>query len=170
MRMIPMAALSMLVILVLLFNGFRQPAIIVLTFPLSIVGVTTGLLLTGRAFDFMAILGFLSLIGMMIKNAIVLLDQVDTELRGGKGLREAVVDSAVSRARPVLMAALTTVLGMIPLYFDVLFSAMAVTIMFGLTFATFLTLLVVPVLCTIFYRKTTPGTELFETSETGGDA
>ena len=170
MRMIPMAALSMLVIMVLLFNGFRQPSIIVLTFPLSIVGITTGLLLTRRSFDFMAILGFLSLIGMMIKNAIVLLDQVDTELRGGKGLREAVVDSAVSRARPVLMAALTTVLGMIPLYFDVLFSAMAVTIMFGLTFATFLTLLVVPVLCTIFYREKITGTELFETSETGGDA
>ena len=90
----------------------------------------------------MALLGFLSLAGMLIKNAIVLIDQIDLEMAGGKPALEAITDSWVSRARTVMMASLTTVLGMIPLYFDVLFTAMAVTIMFGLTFATVLILLV----------------------------
>jgi multidrug efflux pump subunit AcrB len=89
---------------------------------------------------------------MLIKNGIVLIDQIDLEIRDGKEIRQAIVDSSISRARPVLMAAMTTVLGMIPLYFDVLFSAMATTIMFGLTFATALTLLVVPVLYAIFFK------------------
>jgi multidrug efflux pump subunit AcrB len=83
---------------------------------------------------------------MLIKNAIVLIDQIDLEMGEGKPALEAITDSGVSRVRPVMMASLTTVLGMIPLYFDVLFTAMAVTIMFGLTFATVLILLVVPVL------------------------
>ena len=100
----------------------------------------------------MAILGTLSLIGMMIKNAIVLIDQIDLEIREGKPPFHAVVDSSVSRARPVSMAAFTTVLGMIPLLPDVFFVSMAVTIMFGLAFATVLTLIVVPVLYAILYR------------------
>jgi multidrug efflux pump subunit AcrB len=89
--------------------------------------------------------------GMLIKNAIVLLDQIDLEIREGKAPYKAVLDSSVSRVRPVAMAAMTTVLGMIPLYFDVLYAPMAVTIMFGLTFATVLTLVVVPVLYALFF-------------------
>lgn len=146
MGMIPLGFLAILVILVMLFNGFRQPLIILLCLPLSIIGLTFGLLVMGKPFDFMALLGFLSLTGMLIKNAIVLIDQIDLEIGEGKVPLAAIIDSAVSRTRPVSMAALTTVLGMLPLYFDVLFSAMAVVIMFGLTFATVLILVVVPVL------------------------
>lgn len=147
MGMIPLGFLGIVIILVMLFNGFRQPLIILLCLPLSVMGLTVGLLLTGKSFDFMALLGFLSLAGMLIKNAIVLIDQIDLETGMGKPPLEAIIDSGVSRTRPVMMASLTTVLGMVPLYFDVLFSSMAVTIMFGLTFATVLILVVVPVLC-----------------------
>ena len=146
MGMIPLGFLGIVVILVMLFNGFRQPLIILLCLPLSVMGLSVGLLVMGKSFDFLALLGFLSLTGMLIKNAIVLIDQIDLEMREGKAPLDAIIDSGVSRTRPVMMAALTTVLGMVPLYFDVLFSAMAVTIMFGLTFATALILVVVPVL------------------------
>ena len=146
MGMIPLGFLGIVVILVMLFNGYRQPLIILLCLPLSVMGLSVGLLAMGKPFDFMALLGFLSLTGMLIKNAIVLIDQIDLEMREGKAPLDAIIDSGVSRTRPVMMAALTTVLGMVPLYFDVLFSAMAVTIMFGLTFATALILVVVPVL------------------------
>jgi len=116
-----------------------------------------GLLIFDLPFDFMALLGFLSLTGMMIKSAIVLIDQINIELGGGKAPYMAVVDSAVSRMRPVCMAAITTVLGMIPLLPDVFFRAMAVTIMAGLSFATLLTLIVVPVLYVIFYKIPSQG-------------
>jgi len=146
MGMIPIGFLAIVVILVMLFNGFRQPLVILLCLPLSVMGLTLGLLVMDRPFDFLSMLGFLSLAGMLIKNAIVLIDQIDIEMSEGKAPLEAVIDSGVSRTRPVMMASLTTVLGMVPLYFDVLFSAMAVTIMFGLTVATVLILVVVPVL------------------------
>lgn len=152
MGMIPLGFLAIVIILVVLFNGLRETALILLCLPLSLIGMTAGLLLMGEPFSFMALLGFLSLAGMLIKNAIVLLDQFNLEIGQGKPRLQAVIDSSVSRTRPVLMAALTTVLGMIPLYFDDLFASMAVTIMFGLTFATVLTLIVVPVLYVLFFR------------------
>ena len=129
---------------------------IFLTVPLAIIGVTAGLLLTGQPFGFMAMLGFLSLSGMLIKNAIVLIDEINCQIRSGKEPFAAVVDSGVSRVRPVSMAALTTVLGMIPLLADAFFVAMAVTIMFGLAFATVLTLVFVPVLYACFFRIPSP--------------
>ena len=104
------------------------------------------LLVMGAPFSFMALLGLLSLSGMLIKNGIVLVDQINVELAQGKEPFQAVFHSAVSRVRPVAMAAITTILGMIPLLFDVFFESMAVTIMFGLGFATVLTLIVIPVL------------------------
>lgn len=110
------------------------------------------MLLTGVAFDFMATLGFLSLAGMLIKNSVVLIDQMDLEMRSGKGGMEAIVDSTVDRTRPVLMAAVTTVLGLVPLLSDVFFQGLAVVIMFGLTFAAALTLVVVPVLYAQFFK------------------
>ncbi len=149
---LPLSFLAMIVTVICLFNALRQPLIIFLSVPLSIIGVTAGLLLTGQPFSFMALLGFLSLTGMLIKNAIVLIDQIDLEIQEGKKPFLAVVESSVSRVRPVSMAAVTTVLGMIPLLFDAFFIDMAVTIMFGLSFATVLTLIVVPVLYTIFFR------------------
>ena len=157
MRMIPLAFVFIVLILVMLFNAYRQVTIILLTLPLSLTGMTAGLLVFGKSFDFLALLGFLSLAGMLIKNAIVLIDQIDLEIREGKAPYAAIVDSALSRARPVLMAAMTTVLGMIPLYFDSLFSAMAVTIMFGLTFATALTLILVPVLYALLFHVSKAG-------------
>jgi len=129
-----------------------MPLIIWLTVPLALIGVAWGLLATGQSFGFMPLLGFLSLVGMLIKNAIVLLDEITINVSQGKEPLVAVLDSAVSRSRPVMMAAGTTVLGMIPLLGDDFFVGMAVTIMAGLTFASILTLIVVPVLYAVFYR------------------
>jgi len=155
-KVVPLSFLAMVVIIVLLFNAVRQPLIIFLCVPLAIIGVTVGLLVTGQPFGFMALLGFLSLTGMLIKNAVVLIDQIDLEIREGKRPLAAIVDSSVSRLRPVVMAAFTTILGMIPLLQDAFFVAMAVTIMAGLAFATALTLIVAPVLYAIFFRVASP--------------
>lgn len=148
---VPGAFLVMVLIMVLLFNRLKQPFIIVATLPLALIGVSAGLLITGKPFGFMSLLGFLSLSGMLIKNAIVLLDQIDIELTTGKESLDAVLDASVSRIRPVAMAALTTILGMAPLVFDAFFASMAVTIMFGLAFATVLTLYFVPVMYTVLF-------------------
>jgi multidrug efflux pump subunit AcrB len=149
--MIP-ALVIMVFIIIVLFNAFRPPAIIFLVIPFAFIGITFGLLLTGADFGFMAILGAMSLAGMMIKNAIVLLDQVILNQQEGMSPYKAVVEAAVSRLSPVVNAAATTVLGMAPLLQDVFWVAMAVTIMFGLAFGTVLTMVVVPVLYAIFYK------------------
>lgn len=143
---LPLGYLAMFIITVLLFSSTRKAFVIWTTVPLSIIGVTFGLLVTGQSFTFMALLGILSLTGMVIKNGIVLVEQVNTEERSGKSPNQALQDAAVSRVRPVTMAAVTTILGMIPLLFDAFFASMAVTIMFGLGFATLLTLIVLPVM------------------------
>jgi len=153
----PVTFMLMVLIVIMLFNCLRQPLIIWLTVPLASIGVSLGLLIFDLPFDFMALLGFLSLVGMLIKGAIVLIDQINIELNSGKDPYTAVVDSAVSRMRPVCMAAITTVLGMIPLLPDIFFRAMAVTIMSGLSFATILTLIVVPVLYSILYKVPSQG-------------
>ncbi|MBJ7258488.1 MAG: efflux RND transporter permease subunit, partial [Chthoniobacterales bacterium] len=120
--------------------------------PLAIIGIVAGLLVFRQPFGFMALLGALSLAGMLVKNAIVLIDEIRAQLKTGKPAWDAVVDASVSRARPVSLAALTTVLGLLPLVPDVFFGAMAVTIAVGLLFATVLTLFVVPVLYVTFFR------------------
>ena len=153
---LPLGYLAMFAITVLLFNSVKQPLVIWATVPLAIIGVSAGLLLMNAAFSFMALLGLLSLSGMLIKNGIVLVDQINLELDSGKDPYKAVFDSGVSRVRPVAMAAITTILGMIPLLFDVFFQSMAVTIMFGLGFATVLTLIVVPVLYTMLFKIKVP--------------
>jgi multidrug efflux pump subunit AcrB len=149
---IPLGFLAMVLVVVVLFNAIRQPLVIWLVVPLSLVGVVLGLVSTGTPFEFMAILGLLSLSGLLIKNAIVLVDQMDLEIREGKPRFDAVIDSAASRVRPVMMGSLTTVLGVIPLVSDAFFRSMAIVLMFGLTFATLLTLVVVPALYVIFFR------------------
>ena len=151
-KSIPIYFGMMILVVIFLFNAFRQPLIIWLTVPLAIIGVTAGLLIFNQPFGFMALLGVMSLSGMLIKNAIVLIDQIDMEIREGKERFQAVVDSGVSRMMPVCMAALTTIMGMIPLLQDDFFVAMAVTIMFGLGFATLLTLVFVPVLYATFFK------------------
>lgn len=150
---IPAAAIVMFII-VALFNASRPPLVILLTIPFAAIGITAGLLSTGTPFGFLALLGAMSLSGMMIKNAIVLLDQINIELEAGKSRYEAVIESALSRLRPVVLAAATTVLGVIPLLQDVFWIGMAVTIMAGLTFGTMLTMIIVPVLyCTMFRTR-----------------
>ncbi|MCU0974946.1 MAG: efflux RND transporter permease subunit [Steroidobacteraceae bacterium] len=148
----PYGFAAMILAVVFMFSALRQPLVIWLTAPLAIVGVTAGLLLFQAPFEFMAILGFLSLIGMLVKNSIVLVDEADSEIRGGKPGLQAVIDAALSRARPVFLGALTTILGVAPLLADPFFKSMAVTIMFGLAFATLLTLVVVPLLYAAVFR------------------
>ncbi|WP_298445382.1 efflux RND transporter permease subunit [uncultured Ferrimonas sp.] len=153
---LPMGYLFMFIITVLLFNSFRQPAVIWFTVPLSLIGVTIGLLITNQPFTFTALLGLLSLSGMILKNGIVLMDQINLELTSGKAPYQALIDSAISRVRPVTMAAMTTILGLVPLVFDAFFASMAVTIMFGLAFATILTLVIVPVLYALLHGVNEP--------------
>jgi multidrug efflux pump subunit AcrB len=153
---IPIFFGMMIIIVIFLFNALKQPLIIWLTVPLAIIGVTLGLLLFDQPFGFMALLGLLSLSGMLIKNAIVLIDQIDIEIAAGKDRYQSVVDSGISRLNPVMMAAATTILGMIPLLQDAFFVSMAVTIMIGLLVATVLTLIIVPVLYTIFFKIPNP--------------
>jgi multidrug efflux pump subunit AcrB len=153
---LPTGFLLMILTTVLLFGKIRQPLIIWLTVPLAIVGITAGLLVFNGAFDFMSLLGALSLIGLLIKNAIVLIDEIDQQIADGKDGYNAILDSAVSRLRPVVLAATTTILGLIPLLQDVFFVNMSITIMAGLGFATVLTLVFVPVLYAILFRVKVP--------------
>lgn len=149
--MIPAVAI-MSIVIVGLFNAYRPSLIIALVVPFAIVGVTLGLLVTGQPFGFVALLGAMSLAGMMIKNAIVLLDQVNIEKADGKCDYDAVIDAAMSRFRPVMLAAGTTILGVIPLLSDVFWVSMSVTIMFGLALGSILTMIIVPVLYAIFFK------------------
>ena len=151
-KFFPLAFLALIVILVALFGNFRDPLIILCVLPLSLIGVAIGMLLTGSDFGFFPIAGWLGLLGMIIKNVIVLLDEIQVQRRKEVPVYTAIIESTVSRTRPVLMAATTTILGMVPLLFDVAFGGMAVTIIFGLTFATLLTLFVTPALYSLFYK------------------
>ncbi len=153
---LPGGFVLMILASILLFGKVRQPLIIWLTVPLASIGITAGMLLFDGKFDFMSLLGALSLIGLLIKNAIVLIEEIDQQIESGLEPYEAIIEAGVSRLRPVTMAAATTVLGMIPLLQDVFFVNMAITIMSGLTFATLLTLIVVPVLYAVFFRARRP--------------
>jgi len=155
---LPAALLLMVLIVVWLFNSIRATLVICLTVPLAIIGVTAGMLIIGVPFGFMALLGVIALGGEQIKNSVVLVDEVYTQLESGKDPYNALVDASVSRLRPVLLVAVTTVLGSIPLLEDPFFVAMAACIMFGLSFACVLTMIVVPVLYSIFFkiRETAP--------------
>lgn len=143
---------AMIVTVILLFNAIRQPLIIFLIVPLAIIGVVYGMLAMGTPMEFMATLGVLSLTGMLIKNAVVLIDQTDTEIQDGVPRMTAVINAAVSRMRPVVLGVMTTIFGVIPLLWDPFFQSLAVVIIFGLSFATVLTLIVAPSLYAIFFR------------------
>ena len=143
---------AMVLTVLMLFNSVKKTAVVFMTLPLILVGVVAGLLAFDRPFGFMALLGFLSLVGMQVKNAIVLMDEIAANLERGLAPYAAIVDAGVSRLRPVANASLTTVLGMLPLVADAFYSAMAVTIMVGLAFATVLTMVVIPVNYALLYR------------------
>jgi len=149
---LPGGFLMMILTTILLFGKVRQPLIIWLTVPLAVIGITAGLLSLDGAFDFMGLLGALSLIGLLIKNAIVLIEEIDQQIEEGIESFKAILDSSVSRMRPVMMAAATTILGMLPLLSDVFFVNMSIIIMSGLAFASGLTLIVVPVLYSILFK------------------
>ena len=148
---LPLSFIVMVLISILLFNALRQPLIVWLLVPMAVTGVVIGLLGTGLPFTFTALLGLLSLSGMLLKNGIVLVEEIDRVRRGGAALKTAIVNASTSRLRPVVLAAVTTILGMTPLLTDAFFVSMAVTIMSGLAFASLLTLVAAPVLyCVLF--------------------
>ena len=155
-RQLPLSFLVMLIISILMFNRLRQPAIVWLVVPMAVTGMVLGLLATGLPFTFTALLGLLSLSGMLIKNAIVLVGEFDRLRADGASGYTAVLDGAVSRLRPVMLAAGTTILGMTPLLPDAFFASMSVTIMGGLAVASVLTLVVVPALYALFFRIRPP--------------
>ncbi len=152
----PISLLLMFIVVAMLFKTLREPLVAFATLPFSLIGVVGGLFMLNLPFGFMAILGFLGLSGMLLKNAIVLLDQINLELANGAAPYQAVVNAAVSRLRPVTMAAGTTVLGVMPLVFDAFFASMAATIMFGLLGATVLTLIIVPVSYAMVFKIKSP--------------
>lgn len=148
----PLAIILMIAILIMLFKDYRKPLIIFCCIPLVFVGVVAIMLLTGKTFNFVAIVGTLGLIGMIIKNGIVLMDEITLQINKGIEPVTALIDSSQSRLRPVMMASLTTILGMIPLLSDAMFGSLAASIMGGLLFGTLITLLFIPVLYALFFH------------------
>ncbi len=148
------------VLLVWQFNSFRRPTIIVLTIPLTLVGVILGLLVMRAVFGFMVILGLLSLAGIIINNGIVLIDKIDIERNAGRDPYTAVVEATVSRFRPICMTTITTILGVMPLIIshDPVFYSLALIIASGLAFGTLLTLGAVPVLYAVLFNVKRPAT------------
>ncbi|MDE7344307.1 MAG: efflux RND transporter permease subunit, partial [Alistipes sp.] len=151
-RYMPLTLVLILIVLLLLFRNYREPAVILSMIPLIFIGVVLGLAVSGKVFNFFSLLGLLGLVGMNIKNAVVLVEQIEVLRSGGAAPYEAVVSAARSRIVPVAMASGTTILGMLPLLFDSMFGAMAATIMGGLFVATLLTVCVLPVVYALFYN------------------
>ena len=157
MKFVPITVFLILAILLLLFNDWRKVILILLCFPFVFCGITPSLLLSGQPMTFMAIIGMLGLIGMMVKNAIVLVDEIGRlRIEEKAAPYTAVVEATVSRVRPVLMASLTTIVGMIPLVGDPMYSSMAITIMGGLTVGTIITLVLLPLFYTALFRIRKP--------------
>lgn len=148
----PICIVAMLLILIMLFKDYKKPAVIFCCIPLVLIGVIPIVLLSGKPFGFVAIVGVLGLIGMMIKNGIVLMDEINLQINSGVEARTALIQSSKSRLRPVMMASLTTILGMIPLVPDAMFGSLAVTIMGGLFMGTLITLIFIPVLYAMFFK------------------
>ena len=157
MKYVPLTVFIILAILLFLFNSWRKVILIILCFPFVFCGIVAFLLMFNMPLTFMAIIGMLGLIGMMVKNAIVLVDEINRlQVEEGVEPYKAVVEATVSRVRPVLMASLTTIVGMVPLVGDPMYSSMAVTIMGGLTFGTIITLILLPILYTVLFRIRKP--------------
>ncbi|MDD2937339.1 MAG: efflux RND transporter permease subunit [Proteiniphilum sp.] len=152
----PLAIILMIAILIMLFKDYRKPLIIVCCIPLLLIGVIFGMLISGKTFGFVAIVGVLGLVGMIIKNGIVLMDEIELQLRDSVNPVEALLTSSSSRFRPVMMASLTTIFGMIPLLGDDLFGPLAVTIMGGLLVGTLITLIVIPLFYSLFFKIKIP--------------
>lgn len=150
-RFLPISLMIIIFILIVLFNDYKRPIIVLLTIPMAIIGIVPALIVTGKPFTFIAIIGTFGLIGMLIKNAIVLLDEIDKQIKEGNRPYQAIIDATIMRTRPVIMASFTTILGMIPLLTDPMYSSMAVAIISGLLIGTVITLIFIPILYAVFY-------------------
>jgi len=162
---LPISIMLIIFTLILLFNDYRKPLIVLICIPMAFIGIVPGMILAGQPFTFMAIIGSFGLMGMIVKNAIVLLDEAETLIAGGTERYLALINATVSRTRPVLLASFTTILGMIPLLTDPMYASMAVAIISGLIVGTLITLLFVPILYAAFYgvkriEKTENSTEI----------
>jgi multidrug efflux pump subunit AcrB len=163
MAVIPVMLLIMFTVLMLQLKSFQRLFLVLSVAPLGLIGVVAALLLTGRPLGFVAILGVLALIGMITKNAVILIGQIDAERARGKSVRQAAIDASSQRFRPIMLTAVSTVLGMIPIAPTVFWGPMAVAIMGGLLVATVLTLIFLPVAYTTWF-------ELFGPTPTGGES
>lgn len=153
MKYVPITLFIVLIVLLLLFDSWKKVILILMCFPFVFCGITPSLLLFRQPFTFMAIVGVMGLIGMMVKNAIVLVDEINRlQIEEHMPAYQAVIEATVSRVRPVLMASLTTIVGMIPLVGDPMYGSMAITIMGGLTVGTIITLLLLPFFYTLLFR------------------
>lgn len=150
-RYLPISILLIILTLILLFGDFRKPVIVILCIPMAFVGIVPGMILAGQPFTFMAIIGSFGLMGMIVKNAIVLIDEAERLINNGTQKHLALINATISRTRPVLLASFTTILGMIPLLTDPMYASMAVAIISGLLVGTLITLLFVPILYAAFY-------------------
>jgi multidrug efflux pump subunit AcrB len=148
----PVMALAMLSLLMIQLQSFSRLALVFATAPLGLIGATGALLISNRPFGFVALLGLIALAGMIMRNTVILVDQIDRDIAAGHGRYRAIVDATVRRARPVALTAFAAILGMVPLATNVFWGPMAITIMGGLFVATVLTLLVVPALYALWFR------------------
>jgi multidrug efflux pump subunit AcrB len=161
MKYVPITLFLILAILLLLFNSWKKVALILVCFPFVLCGIVPALLFTGEPFTFMAIIGFQGLMGMMIKNSIVLVDEINRQQTEDKQMPyNAILEATVSRVRPVLMASLTTIVGMLPLVPDPMYSSMAIVIMSGLAVGTMITLILLPVFYSALFHVNKPGVSL----------
>lgn len=152
-KYVPLTIFMILGILLLLFNNWKKVTLVLICFPFVLVGIVPLLLIIRQPLTFMAIIGLMGLLGMMIKNAIVLVDEINrlrNEMR--MDAYHAVMDATVSRTRPVLMASLTTIVGMVPLVTDPMYSSMAIVIMGGLTMGTVVTLVLLPLFYAVMFK------------------
>lgn len=153
MKYVPLTIFIILAILLLLFNSWKKVFLILICFPYVFCGIVPSLLITNQPMTFMAIIGMMGLIGMMVKNAIVLVDEINRlQTEEKKSPYTAVVEATVSRVRPVLMASLTTIVGMLPLVTDPMYNSMAITIMGGLAVGTLITLILLPIFYTVLFN------------------
>ncbi len=153
----PISLSILMLILIAQFNSVRRLGIILLTIPPMLIGVVPGLIVTGSSFGFMTLLGLIALLGIIVNNAILLIDETDSQIQGGESLTEGIVKAAKSRLRPIIMTTITTIIGLLPLALGGggMWSSMAYAMMFGLGFATLLTLVLCPVLYSLFLRERT---------------
>jgi multidrug efflux pump subunit AcrB len=145
-------AVVMLALLMIQLQSFSRLALVFVTAPLGLIGATGALLIANKPFGFVALLGLIALAGMIMRNTVILVDQIDHDIAAGHGRYQAILDATVRRARPVVLTALAAILGMIPLARSIFWGPMAITIMGGLLVATVLTLLVVPALYALWFR------------------